>query len=224
LVIEEMLPAVAKQGVARFCDVFCEPGVFTPDESRRILEAARAHGLGLKLHADELAGSGGAELAVDLGADSADHLAMTSEAGVQALGRGRTVAVLLPGTMLFLGKAERAPARALIDAGAAVALATDFNPGSSPGMGLPLMATLGVSQLRMRPAEAVMAITANAAAAVGEAATRGQIAPGFRADLTLAALRDWRELVYWYGTSMVSQVWVGGSPCHPRQGPVNFVV
>jgi imidazolonepropionase len=224
LVIEEMLPAVAKQGVARFCDVFCEPGVFTPAESRRILEAARAHGLGLKLHADELAGSGGAELAVDLGADSADHLAMTSEAGVQALGRGRTVAVLLPGTMLFLGKAERAPARALINAGAAVALATDFNPGSSPGMGLPLMATLGVSQLRMRPAEAVMAITANGAAAVGEAATRGQIAPGFRADLTLAALRDWRELAYWYGTSMVSQVWVGGSPCHPRQGPVNFVV
>jgi imidazolonepropionase len=224
LVIEEMLPAVARQGIARFCDVFCEPGVFTPDQSRRILTAARALGLGAKLHADELDGSGGAELAADLGAVSADHLARVSPGGIAALGRSDTVAVLLPGTMLFLGKPDRAPARGLIDAGAAVALATDFNPGSSPGMSLPLMATLGVSQLAMRPAEAIVAITANGAAAVGEAATRGQLAPGFRADLVLAAVRDWRELPYWYGTCLVSQVWVGGAACHPRPGSVSFVV
>lgn len=223
-VIDEMIPAVARQGIARFCDVFCEPGVFTPAESRRVLEAARREGLGLKLHADELEGSGGAELAVALHAASADHLARVSPAGVRALAAGETVAVLLPGTMLFLGRADRAPARALIDAGAAVALATDFNPGSSPGTSLPLMATLGVSQLGMRPAEAVVAITVNGAAAVREAGTRGQIAPGFRADLTLAAVRDWRELPYWYGTCLVTQVWVGGVPCHPREGPVNFVV
>lgn len=134
------------------------------------------------------------------------------------------MAVLLPGTMLFLGKADRAPARALIDRGAAVALATDFNPGSSPAASLPLMATLGVSQLRMIPAEAVTAITANGAAAVGEAGARGQIAPGFRADLALVAIRDWRELVYWYGSNLVTGVWIGGVACHPGRGTINFLV
>jgi imidazolonepropionase len=224
LVIEEMLPAVRAQAVARFCDVFCEPGVFTPQQSRRILEAARSHGLGLKLHADELDGSGGAELAAALGAVSADHLARVSQAGVAALGGAPTVAVLLPGTMLFLGKTERAPARALVEAGGAVALATDFNPGSSPGTSLPLMATLGVSQLGLSPAEAVVAITVNGAAAVGDAGTRGQVAPGFRADLALAAIRDWRELPYWYGTGLVTEVWVRGLACHPRSSGVNFLV
>jgi imidazolonepropionase len=224
LLVEEMLPAVARQGIARFCDVFCEPGVFTPEQARRILNAAGALGLPAKLHADELEGSGGAELAASLGAVSADHLARVSPDGVAALARAPTVAVLLPGTMLFLGRNDRAPARALIDAGAAVALATDFNPGSSPGLSLPLMTTLGVSQLRMRPAEAVVAITVNGAAAVGEAATRGQLAPGFRADLALLAIRDWRELPYWYGTTLVSQVWVSGLPCHPRSGSVSFAV
>jgi imidazolonepropionase len=224
LVIEEMLPAVARQGVARFCDVFCEPGVFTAGESRRILEAARRHGLGLKVHADELDGSGGAELAAALGAVSADHLAKVSAGGVAALAASATVAVLLPGTMLFLGRTDRAPARGLIDGGGAVALATDFNPGSSPGVSLPLMGTLGVSQLGMLPAEAISAITINGAAAVGEAGTRGQIAPGFRADFALAAVRDWRELVYWYGGNLVTEVWVSGLPCHPREAGLNSLV
>jgi imidazolonepropionase len=224
LVIDEMLPAVAQQGIARFCDVFCEPGVFTAEESRRILEAARGQGLGLKLHADELDGSGGAELAAELGAVSADHLARASAAGIAALARSGTVAVLLPGTMMFLGKTDRAPARGLIDTGGAVALATDFNPGSSPGLSLPLMGTLGVSQLHMLPAEAITAITVNGAAAVGQAGARGQIAPGFRADLTLAAVRDWRELVYWYGGNLVAEVWVGGLPCHPREQGLNSLV
>jgi imidazolonepropionase len=220
-VIDEMLPAVAAQGVARFCDVFCEPGVFSPAEARAILTAARAHGLAAKLHADELDGSGGAELAAELGAVSADHLAQISAAGIAALAAAPTVAVLLPGTMLFLGSSARAPARSLVDAGAAVALATDCNPGSAPGFSLPLVAMLGVSQLRLSPAEALMAITVNGAAAVGEAATRGQIAPGFRADLVLCAADDWREVVYWYGTSLVAQVWVEGTACHPRHAPVN---
>ena len=125
-----------------------------------------------------------------------------------------TVAVLLPGTMMYLGGRAQAPARKLIDAGAAVALATDFNPGSSPGTSLPFMATLGVSQMGMLPAETIVAITVNGAAAVGEAASRGQIATGYRADMTLAAIEDWRELPYWYGTNFISEVWAGGVPCH----------
>ena len=222
LVVNEMLPEVERRGLARFCDVFCEPGVFTPAQSRVILSAARRHGLALKLHADELDGSGGAELAVELGAVSADHLAAISPRGIEALGRApATLAVLLPGTMLFLGRSARAPARQLIDAGAAVALATDFNPGSSPGMSLPLMAMMGVSQLGMLPAEAVTAITVNAAASIGEASRRGQLAPGFAADVVLVALADWRELPYWYGANLVSRVWIAGAACHPRLGPIN---
>jgi imidazolonepropionase len=214
-VVREMLPAVVRQGIARFCDVFCEPGVFTADQSRRVLEAAQRVGLGLKLHADELDGSGGAELAVELGAVSADHLAAISDAGIEALGRSATVAVLLPGTMMFLGRPGRAPGRRLIEAGAAVALATDFNPGSSPGVSLALMSTMGVSQLGLIPAEAIIAITTNAAAAAGQAHRRGQLAPGFEADIVLAAVRDWRELPYWYGVNLVSEVWVSGLACHP---------
>jgi imidazolonepropionase len=223
LVVEEMIPAVERQGVARYCDVFCEPGVFTVQQARQVLMAARQHGMGLKLHADEIDGSGGAELAAEMGAVSADHLAAISDAGIRAIAASDTVAVLLPGTMLFLGSRSRAPARRLLESGAALALATDFNPGSSPGVSLPLMATLGVSQLGMIPAEAIMAITVNAAAAVGEAGTRGQIAPGFRADMVLVAVRDWRELPYWYGVNLVTEVWVGGSACHPRERPINFL-
>lgn len=221
LVIEEMLPAVERQGIARFCDVFCEPGVFTVAQSRRVLEAARQHGMGLKLHADEIDPSGGAELAVELGAASADHLAAISVAGIEALSGSATVAVLLPGTMLFLGSRNQAPARKLLDGGAAVALATDFNPGSSPGVSLPLMSTLGVSQMGLIPAEAIIAITVNGAAAVGMAADRGQISAGFRADMALAAVRDWRELPYWYGVNLISQVWINGVACDSRQWPVN---
>ncbi len=221
LVIGEMLPTVAEQSLARYCDVFCEPGVFTVEQSDRVLRAARAHGLGLKLHADELDGSGGAELAARLGAVSADHLAAISPKGIEALTASDTIAVLLPGTMLFLGKQRQAPARALIDAGVPVALATDFNPGSSPTMSLPLMTTLAVSQMGMRPAEAVIAITVNGAAAVGEVANRGQIARGFRADLTVVAAEDWRELSYWYGVNLVSDVWIGGVPCPSTRRSVN---
>ena len=215
--VDEMLPKVVEQGIARFADVFCEPGVFTIDESRRILDASRRAGLGLKLHADELKPASGAELAASLNATSADHLAAISDKGIAALANSDTVATLLPGTMLFLGKAKQAPARALIDAGAAVALATDFNPGTSPTVNFPLMLTLGLSQLRMSLAEAVIAATVNGAAAVGLADEIGQIAPGFSADLALFAIADVRELPYWYGARLCVGSWKAGAPCHPYQ-------
>jgi imidazolonepropionase len=221
LVCEAMIPAVAREGLAKSCDVFCEPGVFTPAETRQILGAARASGLAVKLHADELEGSGGAELAVELGALSADHLANISERGIAALAGSSTVAVLLPGTMIFLGKKSQAPARRLIEAGAAVALATDYNPGTSPTMSLPLVMALGVSQLGLRHAETVMAVTINAAAALGLASDRGQIAPGCVADLVVAAVDDWRELAYWMGADVVSAVWTAGSACPPLTPPIS---
>jgi imidazolonepropionase len=223
LVINDMLPNVAAQGLARYCDVFCEPGVFTVAQSRRLLEAARRHGMVPKLHADELDGSGGAELAAGVGAVSADHLGAVSDAGIAALARSETVAVLLPGTLLFLGRRAQAPGRRLIDAGAAVALATDFNPGSSPGVSLPFMMNLGVSQMGLRPAEAVIAATVNGAAAVGAVRERGQIAEGMVADLALFAADDWREVPYWYGVNLVTQVWTAGSACPGGRPPVSYL-
>jgi imidazolonepropionase len=217
LLLDEMLPKVVAQGIARFADAFCEPGVFTVPETRRILEASRAVGLGLKLHADELEPCGGAELAASLGAISADHLAAISSAGIKALATSGTVATLLPGTMLFLGRSKQAPARALIDAGAAVAIASDFNPGTSPTVNFPLMLTLGVSQLHMSTAEVLVAATVNGAAAVSLAGEIGQIAPGFAADLALFAISDVRELPYWYGARLCVGSWRAGAPCHPYE-------
>ena len=214
LLLHEMLPRVAAERLARFADVFCEPGVYTLDESRRILGAARTAGLGVKLHADELRPAGAAELAVEIGATSADHLAAISDAGIAALATSTTVATLLPGTMLFLGKERQAPARRLIDAGAAVALASDFNPGTSPTVNFPLMLTLAVSQLRLTVAEAILAATVNGAAAVGLAAETGQLAPGFAADLAAFDADDVRELPYWYGDQRCHASWVRGKTCH----------
>ena len=214
LVTEEMIPAVAKEGLARFCDVFCEPGVYTVDETRRILTAARGAGLGLKLHADELENGAAAELAAELGATSADHLAAISDLGIAALASSGTVATLLPGTMLFLGRTKQAPARALVNAGVAVALASDFNPGTSPTVNFPLVLTLGVSQLRLSVAEAFVAATVNGAATLGLAGEVGQLAPGFQADLALFEVRDHREIPYWYGDQRCRRTWVGGRPAH----------
>ena len=221
LLTGEMLGLITQQRLAQFADVFCEPGVFTVEESRRILDAARRAGLGLKLHADELEPAGGAELGAELGAASADHLAAISERGIEALARSSTVATLLPGTMLFLGRRSQAPARALIDAGAAVALASDFNPGTSPTVNFPLILTLAVSQLRMSVAEALLAATVNGAAALNRADRIGQIAPGFSADLALFDADDVRELPYWYGDRRCRATWVRGKPCYPCHLPVS---
>jgi len=215
LVTGEMIPAVAAEGLARFADVFCEPGVYTADESRRILTAARSAGLGIKLHADELENGAAAELAAELRATSADHLAAISEQGIAALAASGTVATLLPGTMLFLGRPKQAPARALIGAGVPVALASDFNPGTSPTVSLPLILTLGVSQLKLSVGEAFVAATVNGAAALGLAGEVGQLAPGFHADLALFDVRDHREIPYWYGDNRCVRTWVGGRPAAP---------
>lgn len=213
LVIREMIPRVARERLALFADVFCETGVYTVEESREILRAARDAGLRLKLHADELTSSGGAELAAEVGAASADHLAAISDAGIAALAAGATVATLLPATMLFLGKPGQAPARRMIEAGLPVALATDFNPGTSPTVSLPLVMTLAVSQLRLSAAETVIAATVNGAAALGLTERVGQIAPGFSADLALFDIEDYRELPYWLGARLCRGLWTMGKAC-----------
>jgi imidazolonepropionase len=214
LLIQEMIPAVARDRLARFADVFCETGVYTTDESREILAAAKRAGLLVKLHADELTSSGGAELAAELQAVSADHLAAISDVGLEALAGAPTVATLLPGTMLFLGKTQHAPARRMIERGIPVALATDFNPGTSPTPNLPLVLTLGVSQLKMSVAEVTIAATVNGAAALALADQIGQIEPGYLADLALFDVPDLRAVPYWYGDNLCTATFVGGKACH----------
>ncbi|MBA2707544.1 MAG: amidohydrolase family protein, partial [Gemmatimonadaceae bacterium] len=220
--INELLPIVARERLALFADVFCEPGVFTLDETRLVLDASRTAGLGIKLHADELEPYGGAELAVELRATSADHLAAVSSSGIAALAGSATVATLLPGTMLFLGRQAQAPARAMIDGGAAVAIATDFNPGTSPTFNFPLILTLAVSQLRMTVAEAILASTVNGAAALGLSDRVGQLAPGYSADIALWEATDVREIPYWYGDRRCVSTWARGKPCHGREIPGNL--
>jgi imidazolonepropionase len=210
----ELYPQVAAEQLAAFADVFCEPGVFTVDEARRLLTAARGYGLLPKLHADELHDGGAALLAADIGAASADHLAAIAPAGMTALAASDTVATLLPATMLFLGTGRQAPARQLIEAGGAVALASDFNPGTSPLQSFPLVLTLGVSQLRMSAAEVWIAATVNGAAALGLATITGQLAVGYRADLAIHDVEDYRELPYWFGERLCAGSWMDGRACH----------
>lgn len=217
LLLEEMIPAVADQGIARFCDVFCEPGVFDVAESRRILERGMEFGLVPKLHADELEQGGGAELAAELGAASADHLGAISRQGIAALaatasGDAPTVATLLPATLLFLGRKTYAPARALLDAGAVVAVATDFNPGSSPTPGLPIALTLACSQMGMSPLEALVAATAGGAAALRLRDGTGRLIEGAPADVVWWTVPDHREIPYHVGVNRVGRVWIGGEP------------
>jgi imidazolonepropionase len=210
-VIEEQLPGIAAQGRARFCDVFCENGVFDADESRRILETARAYGLEPRLHADELAPSGGAELAAELGAASADHLAAPSESGIAALAAAAAsdhpvVATLLPATTWFLMKRTHAPARTLIDAGVPVAIGTDFNPGTSPTSSLVLAMTLACLELRMTPGEALAAVTINAARSLLLDGEIGSIEAGKQADLVVWNVPTVDELPYWVGADLVRVV------------------
>jgi len=209
-VVEQMLPLVARRKLARFCDVFVEVGAFTLAEGRRILHAARALGLQAKVHADEFGDSGGARLAAEVGAISAEHLGGTGAAGIRALARAQVIPVLLPATSLFLGLAQKPDARAMIKAGCAVALATDFNPGSSPTENLALVAALGCATLDMTPEEVVCAITRNAAAAIGEEARAGRIAVGRPADLVLLDAPSYLFLSYRLGTNLVETVLVAG--------------
>jgi imidazolonepropionase len=213
IVINEMIPRVAAEKLAVFADVFCERGVYAVGESREILGAARTAGLLLKLHADELTSSGGSELAAELSATSADHLAAISDDGIRALAKAGTVATLLPATMMFLGKPSQAPARRMIEAGLPIALATDFNPGTSPTVSLPLVLTLAVSQLRLSAAEAIVAATVNGAAALGLAEHTGQLSEGFYADIALHRIDDYRELPYWVGARVCRGLWTRGKAC-----------
>lgn len=211
----ELFPAVAAQKLAVFADIFCEPGVFTLAETEVILGAAKRLGFARKLHADELHDGGGAALGVALGATSVDHLAAIAPAGIEALGASETVATLLPATMLFLGTGRQAPARKLLDAGAAIALATDFNPGTSPLTSFPLLLTLAVSELRLSASEAWLASTVNGAAALGLAGSVGQLAPGFSADIAVHDASDFRELPYWFGERLSRVTWARGAICYP---------
>jgi imidazolonepropionase len=209
--IDEQLPGVAAQGRARFADVFCEEGVFSADQSRRILEAAARLGLGLRLHADELAPSGGAELAAELGALSADHLARPSGEGLAALASAAAeghpvVATLLPATTWFLMHDDYAPARELIERGVPVALATDFNPGTSPTASLPLVMTIACLELKLSPAEALAAVTVNAAHALGLGEDRGSLEAGRLADLVVWRVPTHRQIPYWVGADLVAAV------------------
>ncbi|MEQ1692492.1 MAG: imidazolonepropionase [Gemmatimonas sp.] len=213
-IVSAIYPAVAAEGLARFADVFCEPGVFSVSETRHLMTAAAACGMAVKLHADELHDGGGAALGVELQAVSVDHLAAISPAGVTALAQSTTVATLLPATMLFLGTGRQAPARALIEAGAAVALASDLNPGTSPLQSFPLVLTLGVSELRLSAAEAWLAATVNGAAALGLAGITGQLAPGFSADIAVHEVEDYRALPYWFGERLCRVAWARGRVCH----------
>ena len=210
----ELFPEVAHHHLATFADIFCEPGVFTLAETSQILGAAKRRGLRLKLHADELHDGGGAALGVTLGATSVDHLAAISSHGITALAQGDTVATLLPATMLFLGTGRQAPARTLITAGAAVALATDFNPGTSPLTSFPMLLTLAVSELRMNASEAWIASTVNGAAALGLASDVGQLSVGFSADIAVHDASDFRELPYWFGERLCRVTWSRGAACH----------
>jgi imidazolonepropionase len=212
LLVREMIPAVAESGLARFCDVFMEPGVFDRAQSERILRAGMEHGLRPKLHADELEWSGGAELAAEIGAASADHLGAISEAGIAALAASQTVATLLPATLFFLGRKQYAPARALLDAGATVALATDFNPGSSPTPNPAIVLTAACSQMGMSPREALRALTATGAAALEIEDGRGTLEVGAPADLVLWRVESVDAIPYRMAAPVCEAVWKRGVP------------
>lgn len=201
----EILPRIAAEGLARYCDVFCETGAFSVTQSRRVLETARSLGLGLKIHADELESLGGAQLAGELGAVSAEHLIATDDAGIRALALGGVTACLLPQTSLYLDK-PFARARDMISAGVPVAIASDFNPGSCPSLNLQLSANLAYLKYRMTPEEILTALTLNAACALGLGGRLGSIEVGKQADFTLWNTDDMEMLCYRMGTNQVKAV------------------
>jgi imidazolonepropionase len=217
LVCQEMIPRVADEYLAEFCDVFCEEGVFTVEESRRILLAGLEHGLRPKLHADEVARTGGAELAAEVRAVSADHLAKASEAGLRAMAESGTVAVLLPGTGLFLGHA--ANARRMVELGVPVALGTDLNPGTCPIESMAVVVGLACARLGLSVAEAIVAATVNAAHAIGRGGRIGSLTVGRQADVLVLDAPDHRHLAYRFGTNLAHQVFRNGELVHQAPEP-----
>ena len=210
--LTEVLPEAAK--VAEAADVFVERGAFDVKQARRYLEVCKAEGLALRLHGDQFTEAGAVPLAVELGARSVDHLEATTDVGIRQLAASNTAAVLLPASALFLGR-PMPPGRALVDAGAAVALATDFNPGSAFTESLPLVCSLACTQMTLAPGEALAACTVNAAHVLGRSARKGRIAPGFDADLLLLDVPDWRYLAYHLGGDLGIDPIVGGRRALP---------
>ncbi len=216
LVCEVMLPAVAAGGLARYCDAFCEPSAFSTEETRAVLARAAALGLGLRMHADQLTCSGAAELAASLGAATADHLEQTSDAGIAQLRAAGVQPVLLPASVYGLGRTRYPRARDMIEAGLAIVLATDFNPGSSPTPSIPMVLSLACTQMRLTPAEAITAATINAAWSVGLGHETGSLEPGKRADLLLVDCGDYREIPYFFGVEHAWVVLAGGEVAFRR--------
>ncbi|MFC4411412.1 imidazolonepropionase [Chungangia koreensis] len=209
LIINEMLPAVASEKLAVFNDVFCEVGVFTPEQSERILEAGKKYGLIPKIHADEIEPYGGAELAAKIGAISAEHLLKASDEGIEKMAEAGVIACLLPATALFL-REEAAKGRKMIDAGVPVAISTDCNPGSSPTTSMPLVMNLACISMRISPAEALTAATYNAACAIGMEEKVGSLEVGKQADIVLWNVSNYQELQYLFGVNHVKSVWKKG--------------
>jgi imidazolonepropionase len=218
LLIDAMLPRVAEEKLAEFCDVFCEAKVFTNDESRKILAAARRNGLGLRMHADQLSLSGGAKLAAELRATTADHLEHTDAEGIAALKSASVQPVLLPGSVYALGSSRYPAARAMIEAGLAVVLATDFNPGSSPTPSMPMVLSLASTHLKLTPAESITAATVNAAYSLNRGDSIGSLEAGKLADFVIHDCDDYRQLAYFFGLEHPWKVFSGGKIVCDRSG------
>ncbi len=210
LIIHKMLPRVAEEQLAENCDVFCERGYFDITEAEKILKAAQDHGLRLRMHVDQLTNSGGAFLAARLRAATADHLEQANAAEIAALAEAGVQPVLLPGSVYSLGKTRYPAAREMIEAGLAVVLATDFNPGSSPTPSIAMMLSLASTQMKMTPAEALTAVTINAAFSLNRGDQIGSLEPGKRANFALYTCADYREIAYYFGVSLVDSVYVSG--------------
>lgn len=214
LILQEILPRVIHEGLAQFCDVFCDEHAFTLPESRTILTAAKQAGIGLRMHVEQFASDGGAELAAELGAATADHLEFTGDRGIAALQRAGVQPVLVPASVFCLGSSRYPQARAMMEAGLAVILATDFNPGSSPTTSMPFVMSLACQQMKMLPAEALVAATINAAYSLGLGDTIGSLEAGKAADFLIHEFTDYRDLAYFAAVPNLPHVFIAGQPVH----------
>lgn len=210
LVVNEMIPEVVAEKLAEFCDIFCETKVFTVAQAERVLTAAKQHGLGLRVHADQFTSSGAVELAAKLGAKTVDHLEQTTADSIAAMKKAGVQPVLLPGSVYAIGSQKYAPARAMIEAGLPVVIATDFNPGSSPTTSMTMVLSLACTQMKMTPAEAVTAATINAAYSLNRGDQIGSLQPGKIADFVIHDAEDYRELAYFFGGHRAHAVYAAG--------------